>query len=195
MRQSKILILTLIFLCTVITALTQECSIVHAKARKNKRVPVLYKSVSFSNIKVKEVLEGDMIIFENDKMLQLIGVDTPETNYTSSKRISDAKITGIPEEVLDVMGNEATYYLKELIEGKQVRVEFDKKRSNQYDILVGYVFLVDSDIFVNASIIEKGYTYKVHTYPNVKYKTTFDALHEKAAETSSELWQQWHKHY
>ncbi len=151
----------------------------------------------YSDIGVKEVLSGDMIRLENDESLRLIGVDTPEI-IDGNKLQFDAKVSNIPVEVLKVMGNEAKCFIEKLIDGKKVRVEFDKKRKDNYGVLLGYVFIIPDknnkeEVFLNAELIKSGYTYKIDTTPNGRYMSFFEKLHEYAKGLSSQLWQQWRR--
>ncbi len=154
-------------------------------------------SLKYLDVGVKEVLSGDMVRLENDEILRLIGVDAPEL-IEGNKLQFDAKVSHIPVEVLKVMGNEAKCFVEDLIDGKRIRVEFDKKKKDNYGDLLGYAFVLcdkygEKEVFVNAEVIKKGYTYKINTFPNGRYMSLFDELHEYAKEHSSQLWQQWRR--
>ncbi|MFH1094045.1 MAG: thermonuclease family protein [Candidatus Omnitrophota bacterium] len=168
----------------------------NAKDRENDKLRYDADS-QYLNLGVKEVLSGDMIRLENGEILRLIGVDTPEVTE-GNKLQFDAKVSGIPIEVLKVMGNEAKCFIEKLIDGKKVRVEFDKKRNNNYGELLGYIFISpdkhdEEEVFLNAEVIKSGYTYKIDTTPNGRYMSLFEKLHGYAKAQSSQLWQQWRR--
>ena len=152
----------------------------------------------YFNIGIKEVLSGDIIRLDNDKLLRLIGIDTPEV-MEGNRLQFDSKVSKIPEEVLRVMGNEAKCFIEKLIDGKRVRVEFDKKGKDNYGDLLGYVFILPEkskgrEIFLNAEVIKNGYTYKINTSPNSRYMSLFEKLHGYAEKAqTSQLWQQWRR--
>ncbi|MCG2712483.1 MAG: thermonuclease family protein, partial [Candidatus Omnitrophica bacterium] len=152
--------------------------------------------LKYFDIGVKEILSGDMIRLENNENLRLIGVDTPEL-IEGNKLQFDSNVSDIPVEVLKVMGNEAKSFIENLINGKRVRIEFDKKRKDNYGDLLGYVFVIsdkhDEELFLNAEVIKSGYTYKIDTAPNGRYMSLFEKLHEYAKDQNAQLWQQWRR--
>ncbi len=171
-----------------------NCSFAAIKNDKNS-----YDSESnYFDIGMKEVLSGDLIILDNDRHLCLIGIDTPEV-IEGNKLQFDSKISNVPEEVLRVMGNEAKCLLEDLIGGKRIRIEFDKKKENNYGDLLGYAFVIpekksEREVFLNAEIIKKGYTYEIDTTPNRWYMELFKKLHAEAKKSqTSKLWQQWRR--
>lgn len=151
----------------------------------------------FFDILVVKVQSGDMVRLANGEMVCLIGIDTPETN-DGNKIQFDSKFTGIPVEVLKVMGNEAMQFLIEMIEGRNVRIEFDEKTKDQYGNLLGYVFLLPErhdgkEIFINAEVIKRGYTYRIDTAPNLRYQNLFDDMRKKIDDDESQIWKKWRR--
>jgi micrococcal nuclease len=146
----------------------------------------------YRNIKVIEVLEGDTLRLETGELLRLIGVDTPE-NQKSAKRYGDAKITGIPEEVLDAMAKEALQFTRSFVQDLYVSIEFDTQAKDQYGMLLGYVFVPERDIQLNAEIMKKGYTWQVDTGANKRYNTLFNTLLGETKQHSQGIWRQWQR--
>jgi micrococcal nuclease len=64
---------------------------------------------------VKRVVDGDTILLTNGERVRLIGVDTPETKH--------------PEKPIEYFGKEAYQFTKRMVEGKEVRLEYDQTRS------------------------------------------------------------------
>lgn len=157
-----------------------------------------FENSKYFDVSVKETLSGDVLRLDNDKLLRLIGVDTPEV-VDGNKLQFDSKVSNIPEEVLRVMGNEAKCFIEDLIDGKRLRVEFDKKVKDNYGNLLGYVFILPEkhsgeEIFLNVEVIKSGYTYKIDSIPNDRYMSLFDKLHQNAEKAqNSQLWQQWRR--
>ncbi len=90
-------------------------------------------------VKVKRVIDGDTLLLANGERVRLIGVDTPETKH--------------PQKPVQRFGKEAYLFTKKMVEGKQVRLEYDWQRRDKYDRLLGYVYLSDGT-FLNAEIIK-----------------------------------------
>lgn len=122
--------------------------------------------------KVKRVIDGDTIELENGEPVRYIGIDTPETKH--------------PSKPLQYYGKEASEANRSLVEGKEVRLEFDVQQRDKYGRLLAYVYV--GDTFVNAWLVENGYAQILTIPPNVKYQDKFLELQKKAREEGRGLW-------
>ena len=142
---------------------------------------------------VTRCIDGDTLELSNGKKVRLIGIDI------STK-----------------MNKEAAEFTRKLVEGKQVRLEYDVKKQDSpiYKRTLAYVFvdLVDGkgrppvldyktsanwytdfygdkfSLFVNATLIKAGYAQVMTVPPNVKYQELFMKLEKKAREQKRGLW-------
>jgi micrococcal nuclease len=125
--------------------------------------------------RVLRVIDGDTIEVElagKAETVRLIGVDTPETRH--------------PRKPVQAFGKEATAFTRQMVEGKEVRLEFDVQPRDKYGRLLGYVYV--GDTMLNAELVRQGYA-QVATYPpNVKYQERFLALQREAREAGRGLW-------
>jgi len=156
------------------------------------REPAGVDKRDYYGVRVSEVINGCSLRLENGEILRLIGIETPE-NEATTKLQADARAKNIPAEVLVVMGKEATAFLKEMVDGKLIDVEFDVLPRDLYGALSGYVFVDQGKIFVNAEIIKRGYTPLVPTAANTRYQDMFKQLYQEAYARSQGIWQQWQK--
>jgi len=132
----------------------------------------------YSQIKVVEVIDGDTVKLSNGRLLRYIGLDTPEVRIRDKG--GDFKYRPQPFSL------EAKEFNRKLVEGKNIRVEFDIEKTDRYGRLLGYCFL--DKTFVNAELIEQGYAV-LYTYPpNVKYVELLVASQKKARERKKGLW-------
>ncbi len=118
-------------------------------------------------ITVTIVKDGDSIILENGEEVRLIGINAPETGepcYQESKNT-----------------------LKNMIEGKNIRLERDVTDKDQYDRLLRYVYL--GDIFVNAEMVRLGYAHAYEYPPDTKYSNQFIAAENEAKKACRCIWQ------
>ena len=122
--------------------------------------------------KVVRVIDGDTIELEQIGTVRLIGVDTPETVH--------------PSKPVEYFGKEASAFLRQLVEGKPVQLEYDQQHKDRYDRTLAYVYLGDLT-FVNAEIIKQGYGHAYTQYP-FKYMEQFRAHEREARENSRGLW-------
>lgn len=130
--------------------------------------------------KVVKIVDGDTIKANiNDKVesVRLIGVDTPE--------LKD------PRKPVQCFAKEASEKTKELLEGKDVRLESDPTQGDRdkYQRLLRYVFLKDGTNF-NKLLIEQGYAFE-YTYDiPYKYQAEFEAAELSAREKGLGLWKE-----
>ncbi|HET6791560.1 MAG TPA: thermonuclease family protein [Actinomycetota bacterium] len=121
------------------------------------------------------VVDGDTIkaSFEGQLLtVRLIGVDTPETVH--------------PSEPVECFGPAASKYTTRALAGKDVRLEFDIERLDQYGRTLAYIWL--GDRLFNEKLVREGYA-NVSTFPpNVKYVDRFRAVQRNARSHDRGLW-------
>lgn len=123
---------------------------------------------------VERVVDGDTIIVRGVGRVRLIGVDTPET-------VS-------PGRPVEFFGREASAFTKRLLEGRSVRLEYDRERTDRYGRTLAYVHLADGT-FVNAEIIRRGYGHAYTRFP-FRYLDRFRGFEREARAAGRGLWNQ-----
>jgi micrococcal nuclease len=118
------------------------------------------------------VIDGDTIELDGGERVRLIGVDTPETVD--------------PRRPVQYFGHEASAFTRRMAEGKDVRMEQDRDRRDQYGRTLAYVYLPDGT-FLNAEIIRQGYGHAYTRFP-FRYERQFVALEREARENGRGLW-------
>lgn len=113
--------------------------------------------------KIHKFVDGDtfwvMVNPGKPEKIRLIGVDTPEVKWE-----------GLTKE--QPGGKEASEYVKNLLKGKKVLLEYDVQKYDPYGRTLAYVYLEDST-FLNAHLLEVGLA-RLATYPpNVRYVEVF----------------------
>jgi len=122
--------------------------------------------------KVERVIDGDTILLANGERVRLIGVDTPETKH--------------PQKPVERFGKEAYLFTKNMVEGKEIRLEYDWQKRDKYGRLLAYAYLKDGT-FLNAEIIKQGYGFAYIKYP-FKYLEEFRQFEREASENKRGLW-------
>ncbi|GGA52815.1 hypothetical protein GCM10007416_27380 [Kroppenstedtia guangzhouensis] len=125
--------------------------------------------------RVIRVIDGDTVVVEiggKEEKVRFIGVNTPETNH--------------PKIGVEYYGKEASHYTKDRLEGKEVRLELDEEKRDQYGRLLAYLWLKD-ELF-NATLVKEGYARIMTVPPNVKYQETFLRLEREARKKDAGLW-------
>ncbi len=137
---------------------------------------------------ISKAIDGDTLRLSNGEHVRLIGIDTPESRY-NDKLVRDSKRSRRDIDSIIKMGKEASNFTRKLVEGKNVRLEFDIERHDRYGRLLAYVYLEDGT-FVNSKIIEEGYAQVMTVTPNVKYAQTFLKLEREARQKKKGLWKE-----
>lgn len=132
--------------------------------------------VTASDYTVVEADDGDTVkIKMGDKVetVRFIGVDTPETHD--------------PRKAVQCFGKQASDYTKNLLLGKQVRLESDPNDSDRdkYKRLLRYVYL--GDTLVNQELIKQGYGFAYTVFPFTKLDE-FRGLEAEARQNNRGLW-------
>ncbi len=123
-------------------------------------------------VKVTKVIDGDTIEIEGGQRVRYIGIDTPETVD--------------PRRPVGCFGKEASNINKELVEGKEVRLEKDISEIDKYGRLLRYVYV--DNLFVNDYLVKEGYA-KASSYPpDIKYQEQFRKSEEEARLNKKGLW-------
>lgn len=128
--------------------------------------PTKYKT------KVIRVIDGDTIKIEGDKVVRYIGIDTPETVH--------------PSKPVQCYGKEASDKNRELVEGKEIKLEKDVSETDKYSRLLRYVWL--GDMMVNEYLVREGYAQSSTYPPDVKYQDRFLEAQRRAREEKKGLW-------
>lgn len=122
---------------------------------------------------VARVVDGDTLLLEGRERVRLLGVDTPESVA--------------PDRPVEPLGPEASQFTKRLVEGRHVRLGFDKERKDRYGRTLAYVYV--GDRLLNEELIRAGFS-KVelrHPYSNAM-KRRFRAAEDEAREANRGLW-------
>ena len=118
---------------------------------------------------VIQVIDGDTIVIEGDYRVRYIGIDTPEIRPA-----------------VEAYGGEAWQANRELVEGKEVRLERDMSETDRYGRLLRYVYV--DDVFVNAELVRQGLA-EVKSYPpDTKYQDYFEELESLARKAGLGMW-------
>ncbi len=121
---------------------------------------------------VKRVIDGDTIRLDGGVRVRLIGVDTPE--------LTDKR----PE--VKALAQAAASFVRQSVEGKPVKLEYDRERRDRWGRTLAYVYLEDGT-FLNAEIVRQGYGL-VCTRHRFRYLGEFRELEREAQQDGRGLW-------
>lgn len=131
-----------------------------------------------SYYEVSKVTDGDTLhvtIDGTDERVRLIGINTPETVD--------------PRKEVQCFGKEASARMKELAEGKLVRLEYDDSQGmrDTYGRLLAYVYLEDGQM-INRKMVAEGYAYEYTYMAPYLYRDEFRQLQTLARTSKRGLW-------
>jgi len=132
-------------------------------------LPVCSCSSPPDTARVTQVIDGDTIAIEGGYKVRYIGIDTPEIH---------------PE--LEACGMEALEANRELVEGKEVRLERDVSETDKYGRLLRYIYV--DGIFVNAELVRQGLAEARAYPPDTKYQDYLEELEAEAREAGRGMW-------
>lgn len=129
---------------------------------------------------VLRVIDGDTVDLQDGRRIRLIGIDTPEMGYSPRAQV---------EGVNDPFAEEARAFLRELAEGRTVRLEFGPEPEDRYGRTLAYLFLQDG-AHLNAELLRRGYAraYRRFQHPRLD---EFLTLEEEARQAERGLWAEW----
>ncbi|MBW1998136.1 MAG: thermonuclease family protein [Deltaproteobacteria bacterium] len=117
----------------------------------------LFLSLAFvrkERVFVKYVYDGDTILLETGQRVRYAGIDAPELDHEGNKN--------------EFMAREAKEFNEELVMGKPIRLELDKKKRDRYGRLLAYVY-IESGLMVNGMLVRKGLAHVLADRPNLKH--------------------------
>ncbi len=124
-------------------------------------------------VMVTNVIDGDTIEVNDEAVVRLIGIDTPEQG--------------------ECYYREAKEVLKDLILEKNVKLEKDVSGADKFGRLLRYVFLpsgseLRDDTFVNNYMVRYGYAKVMTMAPDHRYRSLFNASREQAINNKEGMW-------
>lgn len=122
---------------------------------------------------VQRVVDGDTLLLDDRTRVRLLGVDTPETKH--------------PDRPVDPLGLEAAEFMRRHVEGRSVRLEFDRERRDRFGRVLAYVYA--GDLFLNEELIRAGYSRAETHFPySEQMKRRFREAEAEAREAHRGGW-------
>ena len=118
---------------------------------------------------VARVIDGDTIIIGTGHRVRYIGIDTPEV---------------YPR--LEAYGMDAWQANRQLVEGKEVRLERDVSETDKHGRLLRYVYV--DDTFVNAELVRQGLAEAKAYPPDTKYQDYLEQVEAEARQAGRGIW-------
>jgi micrococcal nuclease len=128
------------------------------------------------SVPVVRVVDGDtfhVLRQGRDVTIRLIGIDTPEVGWYGGGA--------------ECYGARAGLFVRDLLEGEPVRLEFDHERIDPYQRTLAYAYLGDGRM-VNRLLVRRGFAEVTIFEPNDRYEPQLRAAEQAAREEGAGLW-------
>ena len=135
---------------------------------------------------VRHVSDGDTLTLDDGRKVRLIGVDTPEMSDESRNR-RNAVSNHLDAATVRGFAVKAKDFLREQVEGRPVRLEYDWQRLDKYGRTLAYVYRQPDEVLLNAEILRQGYGFAYLRFP-FKYSAQFSAYAQEARQARRGLW-------
>jgi micrococcal nuclease len=124
--------------------------------------------------RVTRVIDGDTVELAGGARVRFLGIDAPEMGRD-----------GRPA---DPFAHQSKDYVAGLIQGKTVRLEYDRERYDRYGRLLAYLYLPDGAM-VNLLVVRQGLARVYSQAPNLRHQETLNAAQQEAMAAGRGLWQ------
>lgn len=128
-----------------------------------------------ATVKVDRVVDGDtakVFYGGRSEYVRYIGIDTPESVK--------------PNSPVECYGEESKRFNAGRIEGRRVRLVFDREKRDRYGRLLAYVYVGDD--LLNAEILRRGYGTTMEISPNTSRAGQFARIEADARQAGRGLW-------
>jgi micrococcal nuclease len=164
-------------------------SLVHNPACAQSSFDILFKSeAQYADVVVEEILTTDTLALqgrmgEKREVIKLIGLQAPNAprkRKTDIKRNELGMVIKEPVTPETPLEENVFEFVRNLLVGRHVRLEFDTEKKDEDFQTFAYVFLKDDGTFVNAEILRQGYAYLQIRPPNIKYADELRQAYKEA---------------
>jgi micrococcal nuclease len=133
------------------------------------------QSQSFDHITtIKHIIDGDTIITDNDEHIRLIGIDTPEMNFRTSKADNGALL--------------AKNHLMNLLNStRRVGMVYGEEKYDHYGRTLAHLFLEDGTN-IQASMLSHGLATSLIYPPNLRYVHCYYEASQQSIQSKQGLW-------
>jgi micrococcal nuclease len=136
----------------------------------------------YKDVVVDKIRRADLIELESGEKIRLIGLKAPEAPRLKEKSDRDGHGFVVEEKATPQtpLREQAYDFVKTLLEGKHIRLEFDVEKNDPDHHTFAYVFLLKDNVFANAEILRQGYADLQIQTPNTKYAEKLRAAYREA---------------
>lgn len=152
--------------------------------------PLLESSSRYEQARVLRVLSVDTLLLQGDEKVSLIGLQGPTPPKKKDVKRDKYGFIIPDEDPTTPVDMQALHAVRELVEGKRVRLEFDVDRRDDQGVRTAYVFLPNGTM-VNEEILRQGHADLRLRMPNMRYADRFRSAYQEARREMRGLQGEW----
>lgn len=166
--------LLLSILCLVLSSPTWAQSSASAEASTEVQ-PKLKPGDEYLTFIVSKAIRGDILQLDSGKELKLIGVKSPDL--------------ATPNSSAEYFSKESLRYTSKIVKGKEVKVTFERRKTDSAGRWLGYVWL-EGDELLNAKIVREGYGIPENPgrIPNEEIREAITSAFQSARVMKAGMW-------
>jgi micrococcal nuclease len=128
-------------------------------------------------VRVVRVVDGDTVALASGGLLRYIGIDAPEERRRVAGR-------WVPDP--EPFARAATEANRRLVAGREVRLRYDRERTDRYGRVLAYVYV--GDVFVNEKLVLDGLARARAYPPNLRHQAARRRAEAEARAAGRGLW-------
>jgi micrococcal nuclease len=97
---------------------------------------------SLQSATVRYVIDGDTVDLEDGRRVRLLGIDAPEVGYN--------------DKPAETWAEEATLWLRDRLEGRNVQLRVDEKMKDRYGRTLAWIF-DEQNVLINRELLAEGH--------------------------------------
>ena len=153
--------------------------------------PLLEASTRYQSIEVTGMVSVDTLVLADGKKVRLIGVRGPgRPKIMAERRDEHGFIIEDHSDPTTPVEEEAARYVRDQVQNKKVRLEFDAERRDDDGVLLVYVYLPDGTM-LNEELLRRGYARLKLRSPTVKYDARFRAAYQESRREMRGMQRNW----
>jgi len=134
----------------------------------------------YHHIRVARVESTDTIILDTDETVCLIGLKAlpaPAHDHIQRDQFGFVIDTNRPYDSLE---EQAMTFVRDLVEGAWIRLEFDAQKRGPGNVLLAYIYREDTGVLVNAEILKHGFASLSLSAPNTRLAPILREAYQEA---------------
>ena len=176
MKLFSYIIILAVFIIVPITTFAQT---------EKQAFHMAFDNYKYKDVVVDEVLSVNTFRLKDGEKIRLIGLRVPKEFVLREKKDKKKRdkygfVIKEKEPPFTPFNEKAINFVRDLIEGKHLRLEFDVRKTDENYVTLAYAFLIEDNTFINGEILRQGFAYLSLGPLNKKYEKQLKSAYQEA---------------